>query len=77
MEKVERFGSTSSQIDVSAVLCRGFIVANAIGTVFNYWLLLNIVGILFIVQEEEVDGNDEELPLKSVRWLYYTIKYIR
>ena len=52
------------------------LLANAIGTVFN-WLLLNIAGVLFIVQEEEVDGNDEELPLKSVHRLYYTIKYIQ
>lgn len=53
------------------------LLANAIGTAFN-WLLLNIIGVLFIVQEEEVDVNDEEeLPLKSVRRLYYTIKYIQ
>jgi hypothetical protein len=53
------------------------LLANAIGTAFN-WLLLNIVGVLFIVQEKEVDAsNEEELPLKSVRRLYYTIKYIQ
>ena len=52
------------------------LTANALGTMFN-WLLLNIVGVLFIVQKEETDGNDEELPLKSVRRLYYTVKYIQ
>lgn len=53
------------------------LLANAIGTAFN-WLLLNIVGVLFIVQEKEVDAsNEEELPLKSVRRLHYTIKYIQ
>lgn len=52
------------------------LMANAIGTAFN-WLLLNIIGVLFMVQEEEVDANDEELPLKSVRRLYYTIKYVQ
>lgn len=53
------------------------LLANAIGTAFN-WLLFNVVGVLFIVQEEEVDSKDEEeLPLKSVRRLYYTIKYVQ
>lgn len=53
------------------------LLANAIGTAFN-WLLLNIVGVLFIVEEKEVDASsEEELPLKSVRRLYYTIKYIQ
>ena len=53
------------------------LLANALGTAFN-WLLLNIVGVLFIVEEKEVDAsNEEELPLKSVRRLYYTIEYIQ
>ena len=53
------------------------LTANAIGTVFN-WLLLNIVGILFIIEEDKQDTSDEgELPLKSVRRLYYTIKYVQ
>ena len=53
------------------------LLANAIGSVFN-WLLLNIVGVLFIVQKDKEDSNDEEeLPLKSVRRLYYTIKYVQ
>ena len=33
------------------------LMANTLGMMFN-WLLLNIVGVLFIVQKEETDGND-------------------
>ena len=49
-------------------------MVNAIGTVFN-WFLLHILGILFIVKSEEEEEIEEELPLKSIRRIYYTVYY--
>ena len=50
-------------------------MANAIGTVFN-WFVLHLLGILFVVKcEEEEEETEEKLPLKSVRRIYYTVYY--
>ena len=46
-------------------------MANVLGSVFN-WLLLHSVGVLFTIKSDKID-LEEELPLKSVRRIYYTV----
>ena len=47
-------------------------VANAVGSVFN-WIVLHSFETFFTVDSEA--REEEELPIKSVRRIYYTIRY--
>lgn len=48
-------------------------VLNVVGTAFN-WMLFNLVGVLFVVESNK-EETEEELQVKSVRRIYYSIHF--